>query len=317
MVVDKDVGFSVVIPFYNEEQNVSILHNELVKALSGYNCEIIYVNDGSLDNTLEELKKAAKEIFSGQIKIVNLSKNLGQSFAFRVGLDNANSKVIVFMDGDLQNDPKDIEKLLTKFFEGYDIVQGSRVSRKDSLFLKKIPSKIANIFLRILCGSKFRDSGCSLKVFSKEFIENFPFYKGFHRVLPFYFSLKGGRTAEVEVAHRKRSYGKSKYGLSRIGEVLFEIIKISFFEKRSSNFIYITVFLGMTLLALSFFIWFGVIAYSISTVVVLLSFILGLYLFVIAANLYIIRSFHDYYIEYNALNRAKLDVIKYEKNKNI
>ncbi|MBU1062387.1 MAG: glycosyltransferase family 2 protein, partial [Candidatus Omnitrophica bacterium] len=260
MTGDK-IKFSVVVPFYNEEDNVKILHKELISALKGHEYELVYVNDGSTDSTYSRLIKETEDLKPPHAKIINFTKNLGQSFAFKAGLDNTSFDTIVFIDGDLQNDPRDIPLLLEKFLEGYDLAQGIRARRKDPFFSKIVPSKIANLILRILCGSKFKDLGCSLKVFSKKITDRLFFYKGFHRLLPVYFSLKGAKVTEVKVNHRSRKSGKSKYGFSRTIEVLFEVIKINFFEKGSNNFIYITIGVGMTLVILSFLVGFNFIKY--------------------------------------------------------
>jgi glycosyltransferase involved in cell wall biosynthesis len=225
------IKFSVVIPLYNEEENIAILHKELIYALKGYIYELIYVNDGSTDSTYLKLKKEIKNADMPLIKIINLHKNFGQSYAFKAGLNNAESSLIVFIDGDLQNDPKDIPKLLEKIDEGYDLVQGVRLKRLDPFFKKVIPARIANLILRFFCGSKFKDIGCSLKVFKKAIVSDIIFHNGIHRVLPLYLQLKGAHTAEININHRSRIFGKTKYGLSRIFNLIYEIVMISFSDK--------------------------------------------------------------------------------------
>jgi glycosyltransferase involved in cell wall biosynthesis len=161
------IEFSVVVPFYNEEDNAGLLHARLLSALAGYRYELVYVNDGSTDATRAKLREALASAPTRYAKIISLPKNLGQSFAFKAGLDNSRFPVVAFMDGDLQNDPADIPRLLHKLNDGYDLVQGVRYRRQDPFFSKIIPSVAANVLLRVLCGSKFRDIGCSLKAFKK------------------------------------------------------------------------------------------------------------------------------------------------------
>lgn len=223
--------FSVIIPLFNEEENVCILHRELISALEGYKYELVYVNDGSTDFTYSRLKKEIEDSDSSRVKIINLHKNFGQTYAFKTGLDNANSPLIIFIDGDLQNDPKDIQRLLAKINEGYDLVQGIRVKRQDAFFKKILPAKLANLILKIFCGSKFKDIGCTLKIFKKDLSLKINFHNGIHRMLPLYFQLNGARIAEIKVKHRRRSFGKTKYGFLRIFSVILEIIRINTLRK--------------------------------------------------------------------------------------
>ena len=223
--------FSLIVPFYNEENNVAILHKEIVETLRNLSCEVIYVNDGSTDNTHRELIKAVgSSKLPFIVKVVDTRDNFGQSFALKTGLLYASYDAVIFMDGDLQNNPKDIHALLKKLLEGYDLVQGVRVNREDPLLTKKIPSKLANILLSMVCKNKFHDLGCSLKIFYKYNIDNFMFYKGFHRILPIYYYLKGAKVAEITVSHRRRVYGVTKYGFLRTFDILFEVIKINFLK---------------------------------------------------------------------------------------
>lgn len=306
---DNDTKFCVIIPVYNEEENISILHKELISVLKQYEYELIYVNDGSTDSTYFEIKKALESLIPPYAKIINLSNNLGQSFAFKAGLDNARFSIIIFMDGDLQNDPRDIPGLLDKINDGYDLIQGIRYKRKDDFFKKIFPSVIANFILRILCGSKFKDIGCSLKAFKKSVALDMVFQQGMHRMLPIYFYLKGKKTGEIRVNHRKRIYGKTKYGFSRTFEVLFEIIKINFFEKNSNSLLFVTKFLFFLIL------FFGMLETitklffnpEIGMVYFILS-IIGFYIFIISTVLYISKSFYIYYKNISKLENIEMEV---------
>jgi glycosyltransferase involved in cell wall biosynthesis len=290
------IEFSVVVPFYNEEDNAALLHARLLSALAGYRYELVYVNDGSTDATRAKLREALASAPTRYAKIISLPKNLGQSFAFKAGLDNSRFSVVVFMDGDLQNDPADIPRLLHKLNDGYDLVQGVRYRRQDPFFSKIIPSVAANVLLRVLCGSKFRDIGCSLKAFKKDLALEMVFQQGMHRILPLYFHLNGARVTEIRVIHHRRVYGKTKYGPSRILEVIFEIIKINFFEKNSNRFLFISGLLSF--LVFSYGLINGIIRlthYPQDAVTHLAIALLGVYIFVVSAVLYISRSFYLYY----------------------
>jgi glycosyltransferase involved in cell wall biosynthesis len=218
--------FSVIIPMYNEEENISFLHEELVAVLRGYEYELIYVNDGSSDLTYAKLKEETSKLSAPQTKIINLPNNLGQSLALKNGLDNAEYPIIVFMDGDFQIDPRDIPRLVAKINEGFDFVQGIREKRKDLFFSKIVPAITANFILWSVCGSKFKDIGCSLKAFRKELIADIVFQRGIHRILPLYLMLGGAKFTQIKVNHRKRVLGKSKYGMSRIFEFVIQVIRI-------------------------------------------------------------------------------------------
>jgi len=218
--------FSVVIPLYNEEGGVHYLHKEIIDALVGYEYELIYVNDGSKDNTYYKLKDEINMLGIHNTKLVNIPNNSGQSFALGKGLEVAKYPVIVFMDGDLQMDPRDIPALVIKINNGFDFVQGARRKRNDPFFSKALPALTANFILRTICGSKFRDIGCPLKAFKKELVSDMVFWRGIHRVLPLYLMLKGAVFTEITVNHRKRSFGKTKYGMYRVFEVAVEIIRI-------------------------------------------------------------------------------------------
>ncbi len=218
---------SVVVPLYNEEENVRELHGKLKTVLdsSGKEYEIIFVDDGSQDNTLSFLQ----EIQSGHNRVIVLSfrRNFGQTAAFAAGFDYASGDVIVTMDGDLQNDPDDIPKILDSIKEN-DVVSGWRKKRKDPFFSRRFPSLIANWLISKVTGVKLHDYGCSLKAYRREVIKNLKLYGEMHRFIPAVANLYGVKIAEVETIHHARLRGKSKYGISRTVKVVLDLITVKF-----------------------------------------------------------------------------------------
>ncbi len=218
---------SVVVPLYNEEENVRELHSRLKEVLDGLGSEyeLIFVDDGSTDSTLALLR----EIQSGDDSVVVLSlrRNFGQTAAFAAGFDYARGDVIVTMDGDLQNDPKDIPRLLDMIREN-DIVSGWRKSRKDPFFSRRLPSLIANRLISKVTGVSLHDYGCSLKAYRREVIKNLKLYGEMHRFIPAVANLYGVKIAEVETTHHPRLRGKSKYGISRTIRVILDLITVKF-----------------------------------------------------------------------------------------
>jgi glycosyltransferase involved in cell wall biosynthesis len=218
---------SIVVPLYNEEENVRELHGRLKEVLEqlGSEYELIFVDDGSSDRTLPLLQ----EIQSGDDRVVVLSlrRNFGQTAAFAAGFDYARGDVIVTMDGDLQNDPKDIPRLIDMIREN-DIVSGWRRNRKDPFFSRRLPSLIANRLISKVTGVDLHDYGCSLKAYRQEVIKNLKLYGEMHRFIPAVANLYGVKIAEVETAHHPRLRGKSKYGISRTIRVVLDLITVKF-----------------------------------------------------------------------------------------
>ncbi len=222
---------SIVIPAYNEEKNVKILYNELNKVLIdfGKDYEIIFVDDGSQDNTLGELKKISAS--DPKLKIINFVYNFGQTAAMSAGIKNAGGEIIILMDSDLQNDPVDIPKLLEKINEGYDVVSGWRKDRKDKLISRRVPSWIANWFIKFITGVKIHDYGCTMKAYRRALIQGLSLYGEMHRFIPAYAQWYGSKVAEIEVNHRPRIHGKTNYTLSRTFKVILDLIFIKFLSK--------------------------------------------------------------------------------------
>jgi glycosyltransferase involved in cell wall biosynthesis len=218
---------SVVVPLYNEEENIGELHGRIKKVLeaTGEEYEIIFIDDGSTDRTLELLQ----EIQAGDHNVIVLSfrRNFGQTAAFAAGFDYASGDVIVTMDGDLQNDPDDIPKFLEGIKEN-DVVSGWRKKRKDPFFSRKLPSVIANWLISRVTGVKLHDYGCSLKAYRREVIKNLRLYGEMHRFIPAVANLYGVKIAEVETVHHPRLKGKSKYGISRTVKVVLDLITVKF-----------------------------------------------------------------------------------------
>lgn len=221
---------SVVIPIYNEEENIRILYQKLISSLNklGLSYEIIFVDDGSKDKSLEILKDIQKG--DDNVVVISFRRNFGQTPAFCAGFKYAKGEVIVTMDGDLQNDPEDIGKLLNVLNNGYDLVSGWRKNRKDRFINRKLPSMIANWLISKVTGTKLHDYGCSLKAYRREVIKNIKLYGEMHRFIPALANQVGAKIAEVEVSHNPRIYGKSKYGISRTFKVLLDLIMIKFFQ---------------------------------------------------------------------------------------
>lgn len=219
---------SVVVTVYNEEENIKPLVNAISSALEGYDYEIVYVDDGSKDGTVRELKS----IQHNSLKIIEFKKNYGQSLALMAGIDHASGEYIVTMDGDLQNDPTDIPMLLQIAEEGdWDMVAGERVNRQDGMFLRKIPSRIANYIIRSSSGVYLRDYGCALKIFKAELAKDLGLYGELHRFIPVLAHLEGARITQVPVKHHARQFGKSKYGLNRTLKVASDLLLMLFFKR--------------------------------------------------------------------------------------
>jgi len=200
------LAVSVIVPLFNEEENMSILQSELRAALAGVDHEIIFVDDGSIDRTAERVEKAPN------VRVIRFAKNGGQSAAIYAGLQAANGAVAVLIDGDLQNDPVDIPRLLAEISRGADLVCGYRARRKDTL-LKRLTSRIANAVRSRFTKDGVRDTGCTLKAMRRECVSALVPFKGMHRFIPALIKAAGYRLVEIPVAHRPRRFGQSKYGL--------------------------------------------------------------------------------------------------------
>lgn len=232
MTLEKKGKLSIVVPLYNEEGNVTELHRQIVQSLTllpDWDSEIIFVDDGSTDNTCKECLDLTPLI------LVKLRKNFGQTAAFDAGFKQASGDIIVTLDGDLQNDPNDIPALLAKMDEGYDVVSGWRKSRKDTLS-KKITSRSANMLRKFFFKDTIHDSGCALKVYKRDCFNDLDLYGEMHRFIPALLEHQGYRAGEVVVNHRPRLHGQSKYGnLKRGLKSLTDMISVWFWGRYSAR----------------------------------------------------------------------------------
>lgn len=244
------MDLSIVIPVYNEEENLEILYSKLKSVLENLDksYEIIFIDDGSSDKSFEILSKIHEK--DKNVRVIKFRKNFGQTAAISAGFENSKGKVIVAMDADLQNDPEDIPKLLEKISEGYDVVSGWRRNRKDPWLRKKIPSKISNFLTRKLTSVSIHDFGCTLKAYKREALEGIELYGEMHRFIPAIVAWKGFKVSEVEVKHHERKFGKTKYGIWRIMKGFLDLLVIVFWRKYSTRPIHLFGSLGI---ALSFF----------------------------------------------------------------
>ena len=224
----KHTQLSIVIPFFNEEENIEELYQSLIKVLKKLNTtyELIFIDDGSLDSTYQILTGLFQK--DENVRAIKLKKNFGQTAALQAGFDVAQGEIILSMDGDLQHDPEDIPKLLSKLEEGYDIVSGWRKERKDHLLFRRFPSMVANQIMRFLSGVKIHDFGTTFKAYQKKAIKGLQLYGELHRFIPALVSRTGVRIAEVPIKNIVRRKGKSKYSLSRIRRVLFDLLTVKF-----------------------------------------------------------------------------------------
>jgi len=223
---ENSLELSIIAPLYNEEESLVPLYDSIVKSVGklGLTYEIVFVDDGSKDSTFAMARDLSER--DPHLRVIKFRRNYGQTPAMAAGIDHARGRVLITMDGDLQNDPGDIPLFLEKMDEGYDIVVGWRFNRQDKLVTRKIPSRIANWLIGKVTGVPIKDNGCSLKAFRADVIKSVPLYSEMHRFIPAMTSLAGARIAEIKVRHHARMFGVSKYGLSRIYKVLLDLLAI-------------------------------------------------------------------------------------------
>ncbi|MGI9546036.1 MAG: glycosyltransferase family 2 protein [Flavobacteriaceae bacterium] len=241
---------SVVVPLYNEEDNVALLTEKIHESLGEFNYQIIYVDDFSTDRT----RKVIQELADDKVHLISLKKNYGQSLALAAGIDYAEGDYIITMDGDLQNDPSDIPQMLIPVIQGeFDVVTGIRQKRKDSL-IKKIPSKIANFMVRRVTKLDIKDNGCALKVFTKDIAKELNLYGEMHRFITLLAHLEGAQIKQVPVKHHARHAGTSKYGLERVFKVVADMMLLLFIRKYFQRPIHLFGILGVLLVVLGILI---------------------------------------------------------------
>ena len=230
---------SITVPIYNEAQNLEPLHQRLVAALEplGQPFEVVLVNDGSTDGSDRALDALAAK--DSRVKVVHLRRNYGQTAAMMAGIRYASGEIIIPMDGDLQNDPADIPKLLAKLDEGFDVVSGWRKDRKDAAIRRNFLSRVANHLISRISGVRLHDYGCSLKAYRRDVVKGVKLYGEMHRFIPIYATWEGGKVAEVVVSHHPRVHGQSKYGVDRVVKVLLDLIVVQFLARYASRPIYL------------------------------------------------------------------------------
>ena len=237
--MSKLMELSIVIPLFNEAQNIELLHYKLTDVLKQINTsyEIILVDDGSSDNTVEKLQLLASK--DSLTRVISLRRNFGQTAAMMAGIDYCQGNIIIPMDGDLQNSPEDIPNLLDKINQGYDVCSGWRIDRKDKRLSKRIPSKIANYIISKISGVHLHDYGCSLKAYRRDVLKDVKLYGEMHRFIPIYASWYGAKITEIPVTHYPRIHGTSNYGIGRTFKVILDLIVVKFLSNYSTKPIYV------------------------------------------------------------------------------
>jgi glycosyltransferase involved in cell wall biosynthesis len=251
--MDSKRYLSLVIPVYNEEDNVKILYNEISKTMKEIDAdhEIIFIDDGSVDETSKRLKEIQHN--DSNVVLIFFRRNFGQTAALSAGFDYAQGDIVITMDGDLQNDPKDIPQLLKKI-KDYDIVCGWRQNRQDKTLSRKLPSAIANKLISWVTGVKLKDYGCTLKAFRKEIIKNIRLYGEMHRFIPAIASGMGISYCEIPTNHRARQFGQTKYGISRTIRVILDLMTVKFMLSYYTRPIHVFGFLGLGVGSIGFLI---------------------------------------------------------------
>jgi glycosyltransferase involved in cell wall biosynthesis len=227
-LTEEEIDLSVVIPLYNEEECIDLAVDEVLGVLDGLplRSELLLVNDGSTDST--GAKAAAWQARDSRIVVIEFRRNFGQTSGISAGFDHALGRVVVVMDGDQQNDPADIPKLLAALDEGYDVASGWRSDRKDKLLLRRFPSKVANALISRVTGLDLHDYGCTLKAYDREVVDRLELFGELHRFIPALALISGANVVEIPVNHRAREFGSSKYGISRLPRVLLDLVTVKF-----------------------------------------------------------------------------------------
>lgn len=264
------MNYTVIIPFYNEEQNVLPLNEALIENLKMIEndkrkFEIIYIDDGSQDKTFDELKKLNSNPF--ETLIIKHRTNLSQSASLNTGISNSKYENLVIMDGDLQNDPRDLTKMIKEFENGTDMLIGWRKKRKDNFLFKSLPSLIANFIVRLFSKSKIHDHGCAFKILKKNTIGDLTNWGDFHRLLAARLANNGYQVSEIEVKHNSRIHGQSNYGFGRVFKVLIDLVYLKFFKNYNRQAIYFFGFFGFFsfFLSIIFFVYMVILKFFYET----------------------------------------------------
>ena len=243
---------SIIIPVYNEAENLPLLQKALQDTMEklGMPWQVVYVDDGSVDNSLDVLNGLGCADPDHSCVVV-LRRNYGQTAAIAAGIDHSDGDVIILMDADLQNDPGDIPMMMDKIVEGYDVVSGWRVHRQDTFFTRTLPSRLANSLISVVTGVHLHDYGCTLKAYRREVITGFRLYGEMHRFIPAFASRVGAKIIEVPVHHHARKFGKAKYGLERTIKVVLDLFTVKFLLSYADRPIYLFGGTGLIMMALS------------------------------------------------------------------
>lgn len=244
---------SVVVPVYNEVDSLPRLHRSIHEALApalADDWEVVYVDDGSADGSLNALDCLARDD-PAHVRVVELRRNFGQTAAIAAGIDHSSGEVIVLLDADLQNDPADIPLMMAKIDEGYDVVSGWRIKRKDTFTTRVLPSRMANWLISTVTGVHLHDYGCTLKAYRREVLTGFRLYGEMHRFIPAYANSVGARMVEMPVRHHPRQYGRTKYGLNRTFKVVLDLFTVKFLISYANKPIYLFGGVGSLLMLFS------------------------------------------------------------------
>jgi glycosyltransferase involved in cell wall biosynthesis len=234
-----EVAVSIIVPAHNEEESLPHLHRQITAAMAplGVQWQVVYVDDGSTDRTFQTLEAIAQH--DPHASVVQLRRNFGQTAAIAAGIDHSSGEIIILADADLQNDPADIPRLLAKLEEGYDIVSGWRKNRADPWWSRRLPSVMANAIISRVTGVRLHDYGCTLKAYRREVLQDIELYGEMHRLIPALAASIGARISEIEVHHRGRRFGKSKYGIGRTLKVVLDLLTIKFLSSYLTKPIYV------------------------------------------------------------------------------
>jgi glycosyltransferase involved in cell wall biosynthesis len=300
----QDSSLSLVIPVFNEEENVDALFLQVQSAMNaiGRPWELLLVDDGSTDRSFEKLE--ALTLDHPNVKVIRFVRNFGQTAALAAGIEYASGDIIIPLDADLQNDPADIVSLLEKLDEGYDVVSGWRKQRQDELFTRLIPSWLANKLISVISGVRLHDYGCSLKAYRREVLKDVRLYGEMHRFVPIYASWEGARVAEIPVTHHARVHGQSKYGISRTFKVILDLMTVKFMSTYFTKPIYLFGSAGLYCFAFAIagFIWMIILKYFYDTtfietplpLLVAMLFMVGVQFILMGLNAEILmRTYHE------------------------
>jgi glycosyltransferase involved in cell wall biosynthesis len=245
-------AISVIVPIYNERESIAPLCEAIFGVLDdiGRQFEVICINDGSTDRSIDALQEIAKQ--RNELRVVNFRRNYGQTAAMMAGIDYASGSIIVSIDADLQNDPRDIPVLLAKMDEGFDVVSGWRKDRQDAAIRRNFISRVANWIISQISGVRLHDFGCTLKAYRREVVKDVRLYGEMHRFVPIYASWMGARVCEIPVRHHARKFGKSKYGLERMLKVVLDLVVVKFLDRYLVKPIYVFGGFGLLSLLISF-----------------------------------------------------------------